>query len=246
MSNQGGDAWSALSAFATRFAALFGAIALIVSVIVFMAQDSLTMQRYIRTQAGTDALSASIEVRLTSIESGVNDKIDLLSNDLGRITRTLDASTATLSNTAQTVQTLVTNQSREAVTLAESVEPCIVFEPGGHEATDTAIGAIVQVRILFRVMRDCGRARHIVNVRNGSRQHHVCENPSFADELGYTSQLRPAPEQVREVIFTCRLPADEGIHAGRAWLWLAPFFPDAPNADNRSSPEVPFMIPETG
>jgi hypothetical protein len=223
-------------------ATIVGALTIVLGLFTFVLRDSEAVRHFIRDRAGTDAVIHDTNERIRNVENRLEQQLESFSRDLARISISLEASTATLSATAETVRTLVEDSMASRHATAESVEPCVRFEAHGHEASDAPPGGTIRVVFNVRKLRDCGFARHGVWIRNGASQYHACENISLADPLtGRMVALPAAPEPMR-LAFTCTVPEGQDIHLGRAHVWLMPFYDGAPHALHHPSPEVPFNV----
>ena len=211
----------------------------------WVGKDSKSFEGFIRETAGTDALEVQIEDRFSSIETKLDERFSALEAQIGgqitvigeataSLTESLNSTTAMLNSTAATVRAVVSQQAQTSRTTAgPSAAWCGCrtgtcsgrhgrrHDPGRHGAEERA-GLRVRRRWVW--------------FRDSADVYHACLNISTKDAKGRGYAIQPDPYVVSHGIFTCRIPDDQGVTLGTAYLTVLPHYLSAPNAKNDPRP----------
>ena len=148
-----------------------------------------------------------------------------------------------MTNIVEGQTTLLTRVEQLETKRNDDARPAIRFDRRGHSISDTAIGGVAVFVWRFYKLRDCGRPTVDLAFRNGEGRIHRFDSLSVLDPAGRGITFETAPNRVQEISYTARVPANEGVHTGRAHGWVTISYPDGcPRVDAVTSPEVSFQI----
>ena len=113
--------------------------------------------------------------------------------------------------------------------------------------SDGPIGGLVRFEVGGFKMRECGVPRVDLYFVNGGGIYHRFTEASILTEDNRGIVLDPDPGRLQKLVFTARIPADDGVRPGRALGFISVTYPDmCPFVPEVVATNLQFRIMEDG
>jgi hypothetical protein len=213
-------------------------------------KDSVAV-RWVRTAATTiTAVAAAVGVIWGAMvyvfePRAVDWTTRLVEGVVGDIRRNSEAASNSISKIDAAVERLAVVVEELSDAAVIDVSTAWRFSVPDTTISDGRIGDFVTIRTVGWKVRECGVPRFDIYFINGEGIYHRFNMVSALDPLNRGIPLRVDTQRPQEVSFRARIPANEGVHPGRANGFVSISYPEkCPRVDPVTVGPLQFRIVE--